>query len=128
LGRTPAKRLQATCPHCGHEFAYEKFHAGFSNEGHLYCDQDETVFTWDSYAPAYARLLDKHPWMLNVDEQRIVESAVKPCPDGGRFAFSNPPLCPSCHGDISVLVPDRIYFIVTGRRVNGDYEEAWASE
>ena len=117
--------MQADCPHCGQQFSYERFHAGFSNEGYMYCDQDEAVFTWDAYAPAYARLLDKHPWMLTADERHRVESVVRPCPCGGRFAFGNPPLCPKCHADISALVPNKDYFIVTGRRVNGDKDDAW---
>jgi rRNA maturation protein Nop10 len=119
------ERLQAKCPHCGHEFTYQKYHAGFSNEGYMYCDRDETVFTWDAYAPSYLRLVDKLPWMLSAVEQHLVEAAVRPCPNGGRFAFGNPPLCPSCHGDISALTPSREYYIVTGRRVSGDTEDAW---
>ena len=124
---TPPVHHRATCPHCGREFEYERYHAGFSNEGYMYCDEDETVLTWDTYNPAYSRLTSKHPWTLNPEEQKRVEAAVKPCPYGGKFAFANPPLCPFCHESIVFLVPSRAYFVVTGRRVNGDIEDVWRS-
>ncbi len=92
----------------------------------MYCDKDETVITWGSYNPAYMRVIpDKHPWLLDVDEQQTVEAAVKQCPYGGRFSFDNPPLCPFCHESVAFLVPSREYFIVTGRRLDGDSEDVW---
>jgi len=82
--------------------------------------------TWSSYDPAYRRVVpNKHPWMLDANERQKVEAAVKPCPAGGRFAFENPPLCPFCRESVAFLVPDKIYFIVTGRRVDADLEDAW---
>jgi hypothetical protein len=66
-----------------------------------------------------------HPWTLTNDEKQLIEASFKPCPFGGTFAFDNPPLCPGCHQDISVLVPEKIYYLVTGRRVDGDVEDAW---
>ncbi len=91
----------------------------------MYCDQDETVLTWDTANPCYRTVVTKHPWMLDAVERARVEKVVAPCPNGGRFAFDNPPLCPNCYGSIALLVPDREYFIVVGRRVDGDTEEMW---
>ena len=91
----------------------------------MYCDQDETVLTWDAYNPHYSRITSRHPWALDREEQVQVESAIKPCPYGGCFAFANPPLCPHCHESIAFLVPSPEYFIVTGRRVDGDTEDIW---
>jgi len=118
-------RHSETCPHCGSYFTYERHHAGFSNQGFMYCSDDETILLWDTYNPIYQKLTDKHPWMLSVDEQRKVEEAIKPCPYGGNFAFANPPLCPSCHESVAFIVPDPIYYVVTGRKLDGDTESVW---
>jgi len=92
----------------------------------MYCDHDETVLTWRSLGPEYGRVISsKHPWMLDADEQRRVEEALKPCPHGGHFAFANPPLCPFCHESVAFLVPSRVYYIVVGRRIDADAEDMW---
>jgi hypothetical protein len=31
---------------CTHALKYQRYHAGFSNQGYLYCDRDDTVLTW----------------------------------------------------------------------------------
>ena len=50
-------------------------------------------------------------------------------PCGGRFAFSNPPLCPHCHESLASLVPAPIYVIISGRRIDADAGDMWkASE
>ncbi len=124
---TTRRSQRATCPHCEQAFDYERYHAGFSNLGHLYCDRDETVLTWDSYGATYRRLADeKHPWMLNPAEQLRVEDALMPCStDGGRFAFANPPLCRNCHQSIEFLVPHREYLVVTGTQLDADVSGMW---
>jgi hypothetical protein len=119
-------RLQhARCPHCGRALTYRRYHAGFSNEGFAYCDQDEAVVTWSTYDPRYTAIVDKHPWMLNEAERRAVESALRPCPFGGTFSFGNAPRCPHCHGKLAGLVPSDIYFAVMGRRVDGASSDIW---
>ena len=115
----------ATCPHCGTTFEYQRYHAGFSNEGYMYCDQDDTVLTWGTYDRAYTRIVNKVPWGLTADEQRAVEASLKPCPHGGHFAFSNLPRSPSCNGELPDLVPSKIYFAVVGRRVDADKTDVW---
>jgi hypothetical protein len=123
---TASSQHRATCLHCGREFSYERFHAGFSNLGYMYCDEDETVITWSTYNPAYIQIIhDKHPWVLDRKEQQKVEASLKPCPYGGCFSFDNPPLCPFCHESVAFLVQGKEYFIVTGRRVDGDREDVW---
>jgi hypothetical protein len=94
----------------------------------MYCDRDEAVLTWDTYNDRYKRIANKHPWILTHVEERAVEASVKPCPCGGRFAFANPPRCPSCHTELRDLVPDPIYFVVTGKRVDGDEVGAWQAD
>jgi hypothetical protein len=119
-------KLTANCPHCHRFVEFERFHAGFSNEGYLYCDSDAAVLTWDSYHPQYVRLVgEKHPWMLSKEEQRRVEDALKPCPYGGRFTFANPPKCPHCLRDISSFVAEKVYFIVTGPRLKAEEVDVW---
>jgi hypothetical protein len=110
---------------CTHALQYQRLHAGFSNEGYLYCDRDDTVLTWGTYNPHYTRRVDALPWMLTDDEKSVVESAIKPCPCGGRFAFANPPRCPYCHLARPDLVLDATYFVVVGRRLDGDTEAVW---
>jgi hypothetical protein len=119
-------KLTANCQHCRKPVEYERYNAGFSDEGHMYCDSDTAVLTWDAYDPHYVGIVgDKHPWTLSSEEQRRVEEALRPCPYGGRFACSNPPRCPHCLGDLRFLVPDGIYFIVTGPRVKAEEVNVW---
>jgi hypothetical protein len=113
---------------CSHALAYERFHPGFSNQGYLYRDRDETVLTWSAYNPHYKRRVDKQPWMLTADEKLVVEAALKPCPCGGRFAFANTPRCPQCHAERRDLASDTTYYVVLGRRVDGDTAAAWLDE
>ncbi len=93
---------EATCPHCKAPFRYERYHAGFSNEGFLYCDGDSTVLTWDAYDGSYLAVADAHPWMLTPEQQETVEANVRPCPCGGRFSFKNTPLCPHCSEEVAL--------------------------
>ena len=118
---------RAKCPHCEREFEYERYHSGFGDEGYMYCDRDETVLTWNALKPAYGAIVPKLPWMLDANEQRRVENGVKACPFGGHFAFANPPLCPYCYESIAFLVPDRIYYVVVGRRIDADAEDMWVT-
>lgn len=119
VAQRSASRADA-CPSCGREILYERFHAGFSNEGFAYCDNDSTVLLWETFAPWYTAIVKKHPWMLNDEERRRVEAMFPRCQCGGRFAFTNPPLCPHCRSDISSFVPAGIYFLVIGSPLRYD--------
>jgi len=92
----------------------------------MYCDRDEMIVTWSSFDKQYERVVgQKHPWTLEVDERRRVEEAIGSCPCGGRFSFTNPPLCPCCHESLASLVPDAIYYIVTGKQLEADRDRMW---
>lgn len=110
---------------CTHPLSYQRYHAGFSNLGYLYCDRDDTVLTWGAYNPHYKRIVDKHPWLLTPEEKGVVEAALKPCPCGGRFAFANAPRCPHCRRARPDLALDPTYYVVVGRRLDGDVEAVW---
>ncbi len=117
---------EAICPHCGQPVALERYHAGFSNEGFMYCDRDATVVTWDTYDEGYERVVGSvHPWMLSAEQQSAVEMAMSQCPCGGRFAFGNRPLCPHCSQEVSALTPSREYFVIVGRRLDATADEVW---
>ncbi len=107
---------------------FEQYHAGFGDEGYLYCDRGPTVLTWSAYDRAYSALANKLPWMLTDAEKRHVEDALLPCPCGGKFAFGNPPLCPYCLQEIRSLVPDPIYYLVVDNRVRGEDVIIWSPE
>jgi hypothetical protein len=113
------------CPICHRNLRYERIHAGFSNLGYMYCDQDETVLTWDAYDPRYTRVIDKHPWMLDDDERASVEKALRPCPFGGSFSFRNLPHCPNCGAQLPTLAVQPVYFVVLGRRLDAAQDSVW---
>ena len=123
--KVPANRLTAICPHCHNRFSYNRWHAGFGDQGYMYCDTDEAVVTWSVYDSKYWSIVQKVPWNLNETEKKMVEGALRPCPFGGRFRFVNPPRCPICRCDIASVVAGGIYFVVTGRQIDGDSEEIW---
>jgi hypothetical protein len=114
------------CPHCERELEYERYHAGFGDQGYLYCDQDATVVTWNSYDPTYSGLVgDTHPWMLDDQQKSRVERSVIACPSGGAFRFSANPRCPYCMGELPELKKDPIFFVITGARIDGERQSIW---
>ena len=122
---TDPRTHNTQCPHCGKSFEYQRHHAGFSSQGFMYCDQDATVLTWGAWDPRYRRLTQKFPWMLDSDERHVVEASTLPCPCGGRFGFANPPRCPLCNEELPSLVPNQIYYVIVGRRIDGDDIDVW---
>ena len=116
----------SVCQHCRKPLTFVQYHAGFSDQGFLYCGKDGTVLTWSSYDRHYTAVaMDKHPWMLDDDERDRVEKRLRRCPCGGTFAFRNPPLCRHCLTDISSLVSDSDHYIVVGKRIDGDDTAMW---
>jgi hypothetical protein len=104
----------SVCSNCAKTFTYDEFHAGFGDQGYLYCDSDETIVTWDSLSPDYIAIVGEvHPWMLDRNGKRSVEAAIVDCPYGGRFAYSALPRCPFCEAELPDLTPDPIYYAVT---------------
>ena len=118
-------RSVSPCPICHRNLQYERIHAGFSNLGYMYCDEDETVLTWDAYDPHYTRVSDKHPWSLDDDERARVEAALRPCPFGGSFSFRNLPHCPNCGAEVPTLAVEPEYFVVLGRRLDAAQDSVW---
>lgn len=115
------------CKSCGAKFAAEEFHAGFSDEGFLYCDRCSTILTWFAYDPDFDRAVGakKMPWTLTEDERRKVEDHLVKCPCGGRFLFANPLLCPACGKVLSQPMAETIYAVVLGQRVDGEKRKVW---
>jgi hypothetical protein len=120
--------MQLVCPSCKANITLRQkyfYHAGFSNQGFLYCDNCSTILEFSVYNPNYVRLAgEKHPWSLSRDEQAFVEHHLAPCSTcGGRFRFNAVPGCPNCSADISILLPSKLHFIELGKIVDGDKEK-----
>ena len=43
----------SVCQHCRKPLTFVQYHAGFSDQGFLYCGKDGTVLTWSSYDRHY---------------------------------------------------------------------------
>jgi hypothetical protein len=115
---------QVRCPACGREVHLVQRHAGFGNQGFMYCDRSATVLTWDGYDPAWIALVgETHPWMLTEGQRRLVEAVVPPCSCGGSFRFANPPRCPHCQAAAPQFSPGGTYYVVTGEQV--DATRSW---
>jgi len=104
------------CNSCGNENEFAQpypYHAGFGNQGFLYNDAGNLTLVWSLYDRDYIDLVGmKSPMLLNSDERAVLETALLPAPDGGRFRFSNPARCKQCHEPISPAMSERdIYFV-----------------
>lgn len=122
--------MMLTCPHCGKKIRLRQqylYHAGFSNQGFLYCDSCPAILVFGSYNPNYVRIVgDKHPWMLSQEEKKRVEAHLTHCHCQGRFRFEAYPRCPHCAGDLHSLLPDKMHFIAVGDVLDADQDEtAW---
>lgn len=113
------------CPRCDRVLEFQRYHARFGNQGYLYCGNDATVLTWDSYDPRYSSISDNtHPWMLDVPAKHAVERALRPCPCGGSFRFANLPRCPHCL-ELLPHLANPPYFVILAGRVDGDETDIW---
>ncbi len=121
--------MDILCPSCRRVIHLEQeypYHAGFSNQGFLYCDKDSTILLFDSYNKCFEAIVGSvHPWSLNPGQKREVEAHLKPCPCGGRFSFSNEPRCPFCGGSIQSALPSKLHYVILGSVVDGDKEDVW---
>lgn len=123
--------MQLTCQHCKRRVQLKQkypYHAGFSNEGFLYCDKDSTVLTFNVYDPTFEKLAaGKLPWAPDFSdkEKRKVEKHLKPCPCGGRFSFENHGRCPSCAAPIAKPIGKSIHFFILSNRIDGDTARIW---
>ena len=104
------------CNSCGYENEFAQpypYHAGFGNQGFLYNDAGNLTLVWSLYDRDYIDLVGmKSPMLLDSDERSVLETALLPAPDGGRFRFGNPARCKQCHEPISPAMSERdIYFV-----------------
>jgi len=92
--------LVLTCPKCQLGNVFQQpyaYHAGHGDQGFLYSDSGHLTLVWSSFDPAWEALVgQQHPWALGPDYQAVVEEALLPAPDGGRWRFRNPPRCRDC--------------------------------
>jgi hypothetical protein len=102
------------CSNCEHKIEFDQpyaYHAGFSNQGFLYDDAGTCTLVWSSFDPAYVALVGRnHPWVLNSEQQELVETNLKRAPRGGAWRFSNPPRCPLCSEPIGESITSSIYY------------------
>lgn len=121
--------MEIKCSACGQvtSIAQEyQYHAGFGNQGFLYCDTCPAILEFDSYNPKYRAVVgDKHPWSLNSEEKKRVEGALKPCDGGGRFRFGALPRCPACNEPLPDLLKSDIHFVEIGKVIDADTEDVW---
>lgn len=121
--------MNLKCPHCFNLIDLKQkypYHAGFSNQGFLYCNLCPNILEFGSYNCYYVSLIgDKHPWMLTIEEKKKVEDHLKPCPCGGHFRFDAYPRCPHCRENIQSLLPDKIHFLEIGKVIDADKENVW---
>jgi len=112
------------CPHCGFDNSFDQpypFHAGFSNVGFLYNQAGNLTLVWSSFDPAYERIVgQKHPWMLDANDQARLEAALLSSPRGDRWLFSNPGRCGRCNDPIAPPMLDHIYYLVYAGSVHTD--------
>ena len=121
--------MEINCPNCHRTFHVDQKyanHAGFGNQGFLYCDPCPNLVVFSSFDPRYTNKVGEvHPWMLMGSKKREVEDQLKACPCGGRFRFAATPRCPLCNEPIPSILPDSIHFIETGRCIDGEKEAIW---
>jgi hypothetical protein len=82
-----------TCEHCAARFAYDVFHAGFSELAYAYCERCGQTALFDGWSP-------KVPPTARTSRHQAIspglEPLVAPCACGGRFLANASPRCPSC--------------------------------
>jgi len=120
--------MEISCPHCSKVIRLRQknpYHAGFSNQGFMYCDSCSATLEFGSYNQEYVKIVgDKHPWMLSTEEKAKVEDHLRPCACGGRFRFDALPRCPFCDCELAAVLPDKMHFIEIGTVVNADKDSS----
>ncbi len=100
---------------CRHTNSFDQphpYHAGFSNVGFLYDEHGDRTLIWSSFDPAYTKLVgETHPWALSPAQQKALEEALKPAPDGGFWRFEHPARCTRCHHPIKGPITSDIYYL-----------------
>lgn len=116
--------ISIKCSSCGHhnEFDQPAIHAGFSDQGFLYNDEGNLTLVWSTFDPAYRAIVGKkHPWMLAVEDQNLLEDMLKPAPSGGQWRFKNPARCMKCSQEISGPMIQKITYLLYPGSVIANY-------
>ena len=118
------KPLNVRCPQCGHVHAFRQpypYHAGFGNQGFLYNEDGDLTLVWESYDPAYVRIVGSvHPWALNDEQRKKFENWLPLAPHGGRWLFRNAARCTACKVEWSAPITSDIYFVEYDGSVRAD--------
>lgn len=98
----------------------EPFHAGWNDEGFLYCEKCPEIVVFSSYDPFYSALVgSKQPWVLAQNEKRAVEEHIRLSSCGGRFRFGAQPRCPHCNEPLSGILPTSLHYLAIGSKIEG---------
>lgn len=112
-----------TCEHCATRFAYDLFHAGFSELAYAYCDrcgQTALLDGWSPRVPPEARMT----WHQGIGPE--VEPLLEPCRCGGRFRAGAAPRCPSCRDTLSAAAAASwIERNAAGTRAGWRWQRSW---
>ena len=123
--------MTLTCPGCHKVLRLRQpypYHAGFGEEGFLYCDRDATVLTFSEFDRGFQRIIpNKVPWGLTPEDRSRVEQSLKSCPCGGRFLFKNSAKCPHCGTVLRRGITKDIYYIVLGKSLKASRNKLWKS-
>lgn len=121
--------MDIKCPECRRTFEVSQkypYHAGFGNQGFLYCERCPNLVVFNSFDRRYTAIVGQvHPWGLDFVKKSMVEGQLKACACGGNFRLSAKPRCPLCNAEIPGILPDGIHYIEIGRRFDGDKESIW---
>jgi hypothetical protein len=91
----------------------------------LYCDSCSAIVEFSVYNKNYIHIVgDKNPWILSTEEKEIIEQSLQPCKCGGQYKFSAFPRCPHCKGNLTILLPDPIYYMELGEVLDADKNES----
>lgn len=118
------------CKTCEQQVEGERYHAGFSDIGFLYCNKDSTVIIFNAYDSTFEKLVgDILPWTLVEENDRVkmelIERNLINCPCGGKFYFDNSLICPICGGEFSEPMAKNIYVFVLDQEIDGEKQNVW---
>ena len=120
--------MEIVCPECKEvsRLPQERpYHAGFSNQGFLYCDACPALLKFSSYNKIYTSLVhDRHPWMLSDAEMKNVESHLRACQCGGHFRFAALPRCSFCMAELPSVLPGIFHYIEMGVVLDADEDSS----
>ena len=116
--------ITVVCPN-GHANDFDQpwpYHAGFSDVCFLYNDDGDLTLWWDMYDETFSDYLGRLPESernLALPKARAhIEAGLGPAPHGGKWRFSNPPRCLTCHAPIEPVPGSPIYFVVYPGSIN----------